>query len=106
MTAVDRICATCGKPIAPHESAYIIDGDSYHYGHRPSKESDMPQSFHISAAAAEAGLWALADSMMPPDILEAAERWKLDHILPELWRSAFVAGWRECHRVERKKEAK
>lgn len=41
MTAVDRICATCGKPIAPHESAYIIDGDSYHYnhyGHRPSIE--------------------------------------------------------------------
>lgn len=45
-------------------------------------------------AAAERGLWALADLYMPADIREAGERWKIPHALEEMWRAAFIAGWR------------
>jgi hypothetical protein len=54
-------------------------------------------------AAAEHGLWALADHLMPSDVREAAERWKLDHVMTEMWRSAFIAGWREAFKAERVK---
>lgn len=35
---------------------------------------------------------------MPPDVREAAQRWKLGTTMEELWRSAFIAGWREHER--------
>jgi len=53
-----------------------------------------------NAAAAEMGLWALADIHMPSDVREAAQRWKLGTAMEELWRSAFIAGWREHERVK------
>lgn len=56
------------------------------------------QRIEADRVAAEQGLWALADLYLPPDIREAAQRWKLDHSLTEIWRSAFIAGWRQAMR--------
>lgn len=39
-------------------------------------------------------LWQIADESIPADIKDAAERWRLKHTLREIWRSAFMAGWR------------
>lgn len=52
--------------------------------------------------AAERGMWALADLYVPPDIREAAQRWKLEHFLVEMWRSAFIQGWRQSQIAERR----
>lgn len=54
----------------------------------------------IARAEADCGLWALADLSMPPDIMETAERWRLGTVIPEIWRSAFAAGWRASQRVK------
>ena len=51
-------------------------------------------------AAAERGLWALADLHVPTDVREAAVRWKLENTLVEMWRSAFIQGWREHERAK------
>lgn len=48
-------------------------------------------------AAAEQGLWSLADYHLPADIREAANRWKLGTVLCEIWRQAWIAGWRAAH---------
>lgn len=56
-------------------------------------------------AAAERGLWALADLYLPTDVREAATRWQLENVLPELWRSAFIQGWRASQEAERRARA-
>ena len=43
-------------------------------------------------------IWPLADYYMPADVKEAAARWKMDETLQEMWRQAFIAGWRAAHR--------
>lgn len=50
--------------------------------------------------AAERGLWALADLYLPPDVREAATRWQLEQVLPEMWRQAFIQGWRASQKAE------
>lgn len=52
-------------------------------------------------AAAELGLWALADLYVPTDVREAAARWKLENTLVEMWRDAFIEGWRAALRTDR-----
>lgn len=42
----------------------------------------------------DAALWQLAEDRTPSDVVEGAKRWGLAAVLPFLWRSAFVAGWR------------
>lgn len=42
----------------------------------------------------DAALWQLAEDRTPSDVIESATRWKLDMVIPMMWRSAFVAGWR------------
>ena len=51
--------------------------------------------------AAERGLWALADLYVPTDVREAAARWKLENTLVEMWRAAFIQGWRASLRADR-----
>jgi hypothetical protein len=61
---------------------------------RRQQDEDAAESRAAIERANALGLWALADVHMPPDIAEAARRWKLDQTLPEMWRSAFMAGFR------------
>ena len=42
----------------------------------------------------DAALWQLAEDRTPSDVIESSERWGLKAVLPFMWRSAFVAGWR------------
>lgn len=51
--------------------------------------------------AAENGLWALADLHVPPDVREMAQRWKLEQTIVEMYRNAFINGWRARERLDR-----
>jgi hypothetical protein len=44
-------------------------------------------------------LWLLADQSIPTDIKEMAARWKMSEVVQEMWRNAFMAGWRAAHQV-------
>lgn len=64
---------------------------------RPMQSSEWKQSAADvvrGSAAGERALWALADQHIPPDVREMAHRWKMDHTLVEMYRAAFIAGWR------------
>jgi hypothetical protein len=61
---------------------------------RKEEERRMLENAQADAKA----VWALADYYMPADIKEMAERWKIDNILQEMWRGAFIEGWRAAHR--------
>jgi len=50
------------------------------------------------AAADKNAVWALADYMLPTDVREMAARWQMNETIQEMWRAAFVAGWRAAHR--------
>ncbi len=50
------------------------------------------------AKADQRAVWALADFYLPPDVCEMAMRWKMDATLVEMWRGAFIEGWRAAHR--------
>lgn len=50
----------------------------------------------LNSQIAARGLWALADLHIPPDVREAAARWKLDAVMTEMWRAAFITGFREA----------
>lgn len=43
-------------------------------------------------------VWLLADYSIPPDVRELAKLWKMEETLIELWRGAFIEGWRAAHR--------
>ncbi len=58
------------------------------------------------AFANAAGLWELADLYMPPDIQEFADRHHLEHTVPEMWRSAYIQGWRAAMRSRHAAENK
>lgn len=53
----------------------------------------------IENARADAkAVWLLADQSVPADVREAAERWQMKETLIEIWRGAFIEGWRAAHR--------
>lgn len=62
-------------------------------------EEDAAERFRCDAAAARA-LWALADLHVPTDVREAAARWGLEHTIVEVWRQAFIAGFRVSQGIE------
>lgn len=50
------------------------------------------------AKADAAAVWLLADYLMPADFKELARNMKMEATMQELWRNAFIAGWRAQHR--------
>lgn len=60
------------------------------------EEAQMLHAIAEARANANA-LWQLADMNVPGDVLETAARWGLTEVLPEIWRAAFIAGWRLAH---------
>jgi hypothetical protein len=53
----------------------------------------------IEDARADAkAVWLLADMMLPADVKELAQRWGMPETLVEIWRNAFITGWRAAHR--------
>lgn len=53
-----------------------------------------------NAKADEQAVWALADYFLPSDVREFGERHGIPELASELWRGAFVAGWRAALRKE------
>jgi hypothetical protein len=45
-------------------------------------------------------VWALADYLMPADFKETAASLKMTETMQEMWRNAFIAGWRAAHRPD------
>jgi hypothetical protein len=43
-------------------------------------------------------VWLAADHYLPDDVRESAKRWGMEQAICELWRNAFIAGWRAAHR--------
>ncbi len=63
---------------------------------RKAEEARAIQNAKADAKA----VWALADYMMPADFKEMARNMKMEATMQELWRNAFIAGWRAQHRVD------
>ena len=61
---------------------------------RKAKEARMLEDAHSDAKA----VWALADYYLSVDVQETAERWNMKETLIEIWRNAFIEGWRAAHR--------
>lgn len=61
---------------------------------RKAEEARMIENARADAKA----IWLLADYYMPADTKEMAERWNMKETLAEMWRNAFIEGWRAAHR--------
>lgn len=59
-----------------------------------------PIQYHLAQVAHQdqRALWHLADRCIPADVKDMAKLWKMEHTLVEMWRNAFIAGWREALR--------
>lgn len=79
---------------SPAYDGRTMQAVSKFYDRLPDAETEADKRVAEIAAADAAGLWELADIYMPADIREFAERHKLDATVPEMWRSAWIAGWR------------
>ena len=65
------------------------------------RKQQAEQRERIELARADArAVWTLADYLMPADVKETAERWKVNETLQEIWRQAFIAGWRAAHKAK------
>lgn len=42
--------------------------------------------------------WQLADESIPADVRQLAERWKMGETLIEMWRGAWIEGYRAAKR--------
>lgn len=62
-----------------------------------AERAEQERQEAMRRAAAEGALWQLAELHMPADVREAAARWKLDAVMTEMWRSAWIAGWRAAY---------
>ena len=63
------------------------------------REQKIEEQRHIENARADAkAVWLLADFYMPADVKEMAGLWKMENTLQEMWRGAFIEGWRAAHR--------
>ena len=62
-------------------------------------QAEAEERRKIEDARADAkAVWALADYYMPADVKQMAERWGMQETLIEMWRGAFIEGWRAAHR--------
>lgn len=75
-------------------AAAAASHDAFRRSLWPDAKAEADEERAAINAAAERGLWALADLYIPNDVREAATRWHMEHTLCEMWRSAFVHGWR------------
>ena len=49
----------------------------------------------------EALLWTVADARVPDDVRGMADRFGLGETLLEVWRCAFIEGWRARDKIEK-----
>lgn len=66
---------------------------------KPAVDDEMQRHLMNARADASKALWALADYSIPPDVKETAALWGMKETLLEIWRGAFIAGWRAAHKV-------
>lgn len=64
---------------------------------RRRREAEEVRKLQDTEADAKA-VWLLADYYIPQDVKDAAVRWKMEDALQEMWRQAFIEGWRAAYR--------
>jgi Ni/Co efflux regulator RcnB len=64
---------------------------------RRAQKAEEAERIENARADAKA-LWHLADYSIPADVKEMAERWDMGSTLQEMWRGAFIQGWRAAHK--------
>ena len=69
-------------------------------GNRWAQEHAAEKRRLADAKADGRAVWALADQYLPADVMETAERHKMSETMREIWRAAFIAGWRARDRAE------
>lgn len=69
-----------------------------HWDEENKKQQEEEKRKLQNAVADQKALYALADHYLPSDVKENAARWKMEETLCEMWRNAFIAGWRAYHR--------
>lgn len=74
------------------EDARLTLGEIWDKERRQQKAEEQDR---IDAARADAkALWHLADYSIPADVKDMAQRWDMEQALQEIWRGAFIQGWR------------
>lgn len=61
---------------------------------RKAEERQMVENARADAQA----IWLLADYCMPADFKEMSRDMGMEATLQEVWRNAFIAGWRAQHK--------
>jgi hypothetical protein len=83
----------CAAAASPERSA-LLDRWA-----RDDAERRAAEARAIADARADArAVWLLADLMIPTDVKEFAARLRVPELGAEIWRSAFITGWRMAHR--------
>lgn len=63
------------------------------------KQQKVEEARMVENARADSkAIWLLADYSIPADVLDLAKRLKMEEALIEIWRGAFIEGWRAAHR--------
>lgn len=83
-----------------HKNYYKSNVPFIPYSHADELRAEEERCAMRDAAADAKAVWALADMMIPVDVKEMAERWNMKETILEMWRNAFIAGWRASHRSE------
>lgn len=66
--------------------------------HEQEREREEEHRKLADAQADREAVWALADFYLPPSVKEMAASWGMKETLTEIWRGAFIEGWRAAHR--------
>lgn len=64
---------------------------------RRQREAEEGRMLADARADAKA-VWQLAEYYMPADIRQMADIWNMKETLIEMWRGAFIEGWRAALR--------
>ena len=78
----------------PNERLTLGEIWAQEYRQHKAEEALMLENARADAKA----VWQLADYYMPADVKEMAGLWKMENTLQEMWRGAFIEGWRAAHR--------
>ena len=62
--------------------------------YRDKQQTKLIQEAHQHRKA----VWLLADYSIPPDTRQMARSWCMEQVMMEMWRNAFIAGWRAAHK--------
>lgn len=77
------------------EETVLYRGEAFFFNQQEDlRQKKLIQEAHQHRKA----VWLLADYSIPADTREMAKRWGMEEVMMEMWRNAFIAGWRAAHK--------